>query len=226
MNNLDKQYQDLLKDILENGQKRMDRTGTGTLSVFGRQIRHKMSEGLPVLTTKKVYWKGVVEELLWFLRGETNIKPLVMKGVNIWVGDCYKRYKTNIERQREKQRSDVAKMRASGKMVKVAKIELVSEQEFIELIKSDEDFAQTYGELGPVYGAMWRKWPKKVVGKNVGQTTYGILGRNRSNRQPHKRPAHQPGQPTSHGHRMESSRGAECSSSTLSLWISMLHSRT
>lgn len=158
MNTLDKQYQDLLRDILDNGNTRADRTGTGTMSVFGRQVRHKMSEGFPILTTKKVFWRGVVEELLWFLRGETNIRPLVLKGVNIWVGDAYKRYKTRIEQQRDKQHQEVAKMRASGKLVKVAKIELLSEQEFIERIKSDEAFAYEWGELGPVYGKQWREW--------------------------------------------------------------------
>ena len=74
MNNLDKQYQELLQDILDNGVDKTDRTGTGTISVFGRQIRHKMLEGFPLLTTKKMYWKGIITELLWFLRGDTNIQ--------------------------------------------------------------------------------------------------------------------------------------------------------
>ena len=93
MNNLDKQYQELLQDILDNGVEKKDRTGTGTLSVFGRQIRHKMSEGFPLLTTKKMYWKGIVVELLWFLRGDTNIKFLHDNNCHIWDGDAYKKYK-------------------------------------------------------------------------------------------------------------------------------------
>ena len=73
MNKIDKTYQTLLRDIMDNGVEKKDRTGTGTISVFGRQIRHKMSEGFPLLTTKKVHWKSIVTELLWFLRGDTNI---------------------------------------------------------------------------------------------------------------------------------------------------------
>jgi thymidylate synthase len=92
MNNLDKQYTDLLQDIIDNGIVKKDRTGTGTLSVFGRQIRHKMSEGFPLLTTKKMHWNSVVTELLWFLRGDTNIKFLLDYDCHIWDGDAYKRY--------------------------------------------------------------------------------------------------------------------------------------
>ena len=92
MNNLDKRYTDLLQDILDNGTRKMDRTGTGTISVFGRQIRHKMSEGFPLLTTKKLHFKSIVFELLWFLRGDTNIKYLVDNNCHIWDGDAYKNY--------------------------------------------------------------------------------------------------------------------------------------
>jgi thymidylate synthase len=92
MNNLDKAYQSLLQDILDNGVEKTDRTGTGTISVFGRQIRHKMSEGYPLLTTKKMAFKTMVTELLWFLRGDTNIKYLVDNGCHIWDGDAYKNY--------------------------------------------------------------------------------------------------------------------------------------
>ena len=94
MNNLDKQYQALLQDVLDNGVVKQDRTGAGAISVFGRQIRHKMSEGFPLLTTKKVFWKGVVVELLWFLRGDTNIKFLVDNDCHIWDGDAYKNYRS------------------------------------------------------------------------------------------------------------------------------------
>ena len=98
MNNLDKQYTDLLQDILENGTRKMDRTGTGAISVFGRQIRHKMSEGFPVLTTKKMAWKTMVTELIWFLRGDTNIKFLVDNNCHIWDGDAYQAYLKECEK--------------------------------------------------------------------------------------------------------------------------------
>ena len=87
---MEQQYLKLLQDILDNGVTKQDRTGTGTISVFGRQIRHNMKEGFPLLTTKKMYWRGIVTELLWFLRGDTNIKYLVDNGCNIWNGDCYR----------------------------------------------------------------------------------------------------------------------------------------
>ena len=97
MNSFDIQYQNLLKDILENGTQKKDRTGTGTISVFGRSIRHKMSEGFPLLTTKKTYFKGIAAELLWFLRGETNVKFLHDNKCHIWDGDLYKNYKKLFE---------------------------------------------------------------------------------------------------------------------------------
>jgi len=134
MNNIDKKYQELLQDILDNGIEKKDRTGTGTISVFGRQIRHKMSEGFPLLTTKKMAWKTMVTELLWFLQGSTNIKYLVDNGCHIWDGDAYKNY------------------------LKWAGNNPLTIEEFIEKIKTDSDFAGVYGELGPIYGKQWRKW--------------------------------------------------------------------
>lgn len=136
MNSLDKQYIDLLKDIVENGTKKMDRTGTGTISVFGRAIRHKMSEGFPLLTSKKMYTKGIIAELLWFLRGETNIRPLVLAGCNIWNGDAYKNFDKNCP--------------ANGRKM--------SREEFDFCIAQDEDFAKVWGELGSIYGKQWRSW--------------------------------------------------------------------
>ena len=103
MNNIDKQYQALLQDILDNGVEKKDRTGTGTKSLFGRQIRHKMSEGFPLLTTKKMAWKQIVTELLWFLRGDTNIKYLVDNNTSIWNGDAYKNYLKECEKLKEKE---------------------------------------------------------------------------------------------------------------------------
>lgn len=98
MNKLDKTYQALLQDILDNGVQKEDRTGTGTISVFGRQIRNKMSEGFPLLTTKKMAWKTMVTELIWFLRGDTSIEYLLENHCNIWTGDCYQAYLKECER--------------------------------------------------------------------------------------------------------------------------------
>jgi thymidylate synthase len=138
MNNLDKQYTDLLQDILDNGIVKGDRTGTGTISVFGRQIRHNMSEGFPLLTTKKMTFKTMVTELLWFLRGDTNIKFLVDNNCHIWDGDAYKNYVNNRPSQ------------FYGPYY--------TKEEFINKIKTDDEFAYKWGDLGPVYGAQWRSW--------------------------------------------------------------------
>lgn len=98
MNTIDSKYQELLQDILDNGVEKSDRTGTGTISVFGRQIRHKMSQGFPLLTTKKMAWNVMVAELLWFLRGNTNIKFLLDYDCHIWDGDCYQAYLKECEK--------------------------------------------------------------------------------------------------------------------------------
>lgn len=98
MNKLDVQYQNLLKDILENGTKKQDRTGTGTLSVFGRQLRHDFRDGFPLLTTKRMAFKQIVTELIWFLRGDTNIKFLVDNNCHIWDGDAYQAYLKECEK--------------------------------------------------------------------------------------------------------------------------------
>ena len=137
MNRLDSKYQELLQDILDNGVVKTDRTGTGTISVFGRQIRHKMSQGFPLLTTKKMAWKTMVTELLWFLKGDTNIKYLVDNGCNIWNGDAYKRYERVWNWDLD---------------------EPLPIEQFVERIKSDNEFAKIWGELGPIYGRQWRRW--------------------------------------------------------------------
>jgi thymidylate synthase len=103
MNRLDLDYQNLLKDILDNGVEKKDRTGTGTISLFGRQIRHKMSDGFPLLTTKKMPFKTIVTELLWFLRGDTNIKFLVDNNCHIWVGDSFSNYIKEYEKYKQSQ---------------------------------------------------------------------------------------------------------------------------
>ena len=140
MNNLDARYQGLLEDILHWGVKKTDRTGTGTISVFGRQIRHKMSDGFPLLTTKKMAFKTMTTELLWFLRGDTNIKFLVDNGCHIWDGDAFKNFMDKS----------------------VGDPDLVwNQDQFIDLIKTDDDFAKKWGELGPIYGKQWRDWNGK-----------------------------------------------------------------
>ena len=136
VNNLDKQYQSLLQDIIDNGVEKKDRTGTGTISVFGRQIRHKMSGGFPLLTTKKMAFKTMVTELLWFLRGDTNIKYLVDNGCHIWDGDAYKNYTKSF----------------------LGYEDIPSQEWFINEIKTNPDFANRFGDLGPIYGKQWRKW--------------------------------------------------------------------
>ncbi len=161
MNNIDKQYQSLLKDILENGVEKKDRTGTGTLSVFGRQIRHNMTEGFPLLTTKKMYFKGVVTELLWFLRGDTNIKYLVDNDCHIWDGDAYKNYVNKISLQNKWE--DVL---SSMNVKTIGQQGLLSKEEFINKIKTDDEFAKKWGELGPIYGKQWRSW-KQFIPYNV-----------------------------------------------------------
>jgi len=142
-NKLDREYQELLRDILANGTEKDDRTGTGTISVFGRQIRHNMIDGFPLLTTKKMAIKSIMTELKWFLKGDTNIKYLVENGCNIWNGDAYKNY---ISKTNEYKGNWPDTM-----------------EEFIERIKTDDEFAKQWGELGPIYGKQWRLWGTDTV---------------------------------------------------------------
>ena len=135
MNNLDKQYITLLQDILDYGVEKQDRTGTGTKSIFGYTIRHNMKDGFPLLTTKKMPFRLIATELLWFLRGDTNIKYLVDNGCHIWDGDAYKNYLNETQHEAA-----------------------YTKEEFINLIKTDDEFAKKWGDLGPVYGKQWRKW--------------------------------------------------------------------
>jgi len=139
MNNLDKSYKDLLQDILNNGVEKGDRTGTGTISIFGRQIRHKMKEGFPLLTTKKVPFKLVLVELLWFLRGDTNIRFLIKNDCHIWDGDAYKNYQSKMTEWFGNESQ-------------------LSKEDFINKIKTDDEFANKWGELGAIYGCQWREW--------------------------------------------------------------------
>ncbi len=138
MNALDKHYITLLEDILEYGTKKQTRNGE-VLSLFGKQIRHRMNEGFPLLTTKKLHWKSIVTELLWFLNGRTDLKWLLEQGNTIWVGDAWTRYINEFRRT-------------------CPKCPEITKEEFINKIKTDDEFAKTWGELGPIYGKQWRSW--------------------------------------------------------------------
>lgn len=147
------QYLDLLQDILDHGIKQTDKgTGAVTYSVFGRQIRFDLSEGFPLLTTKKVYWKGVLHELYWFLSGQSNIKYLVDNNVHIWDDYPYKIY--------------------LGKM-KEGTVPELSKEEFIEKIAKDDAYAKKHGELERIYGEMWRRWPA-IDGRKVDQLQWVV----------------------------------------------------
>lgn len=143
------QYLDLLKDILKNGERKVDR-GTDIVlhSVFGRQTRYDLSKGFPLLTTKRVYWKGVLEELYWFMSGQTNIKYLVDHNVHIWDDYPYKIYQ--------------------GKMEKMKK-PFLSKDEFIERVRINDSFAKKWGNLPRIYGEMWRHWPTRTRGRTIDQ---------------------------------------------------------
>jgi len=139
-----KQYLDLLRDVQANGIVKGDRTGTGTKSVFGRQIRFDLSQGFPAVTTKKLYMKAVVHELLWMLKGATNIQYLVQNDVKIWNEWAYQIYLENtglsdgIERYSDEWTREL--------------------ERFVQNIKNDDEFALKWGELGPIYGKQWRRW--------------------------------------------------------------------
>jgi thymidylate synthase len=149
--NIEHDYLRLLKDILDNGVQKQDRTGTGTISVFGRQIRHKMSEGFPLLTTKKMPFKTMVTELLWFLRGDTNIKYLVDNNCHIWDGDCFANYVRTFSKY-----VDSLPENSETEFI-------INKDKFINKIKTDDEFAKKWGELGPIYGKQWRKWEKYLA---------------------------------------------------------------
>ena len=144
MNNLDKQYQELLKTILEYGVEKKDRTGTGTKSIFGYTIRHDMKKGFPLLTTKKMPFKTIATELIWFLRGDTNIKFLVDNNCHIWNGDAYKNYEKWYEHMAKTTPFEVPRK--------------FTQEELVQAIKLDEFHAEKFGELGPIYGKQWRSW--------------------------------------------------------------------
>lgn len=139
-----KQYLDLLGDIKQNGVEKTDRTGTGTISVFGRQVRYDLSQGFPAVTTKKLYFNSVVHELLWFLKGTGNIEYLAQNKVHIWDEWPFKAYL-------EKNNLPIPEVNSEDWKLQM--------KEFINRIATDHDFAMKWGDLGPVYGVQWRKWP-------------------------------------------------------------------
>lgn len=148
------QYLDLLKEILEKGYRKVDQgTGDASYSLFGRQIRFDLSEGFPLLTTKKVYWKGVLEELYWFMSGNSNVSYLTKKGVHIWDDYPYKIYKKKME---------------DGKVPSMTK------EEFVQKMTEDEAFAKEHGELPRIYGELWRRWPTRTPGRTVDQLAWAV----------------------------------------------------
>ncbi|OGE25006.1 thymidylate synthase [Candidatus Daviesbacteria bacterium RIFCSPHIGHO2_02_FULL_39_12] len=143
------QYLDLLKEALEYGIRKVDRgTNIVLYSLFGKQTRYDLSKEFPLLTTKKVYWKGVVQELYWFISGQTNIKYLVDQNVHIWDDYPYKIYSAKC---------------------KVQSAKLKTKEEFIEKIRTDEKFAEQWGNLPRIYGEMWRHWPTRTPSRTIDQ---------------------------------------------------------
>jgi len=144
-----RQYLNLLQKIIDEGNNRDDRTGVGTRSIFGYQMRMNLEDGFPLLTTKKVFLRGIIHELLWFLTGDTNIRYLVDRDVHIWDDWPYAVYKKSKDYKEE------------------------TMEEFIEKIKTNDEFMRKWGDLGPVYGKQWRKW-KTADGEEIDQISYAI----------------------------------------------------
>jgi thymidylate synthase len=170
-NKLDQAYFDLVNQVLYYGIEKKDRTGTGTKSIFDYTIKLKMSDGFPILTSKKIYIKGIVYELMWFLGlhlkdpkykkfGRTNIKYLVDNNVNIWIGDVYKAYKKDANNR-------------------------LTEEEFIQCIKTEDEFALTYGKTGLIYGQQWRAWKKYGYDGQNGALDCGIITQEEADRESH-----------------------------------------
>jgi thymidylate synthase len=149
----EQQYLDLMRELLNSGDRQIDAGhGKATIGAFGRQIRFDLSEGFPLLTTKKVYWNGVLQELYWFMSGQNNIKYLVDKNVHIW--DDYP-YRTYLEHAKNGEWPEMAK------------------EEFIAKIKDDAEFAEKHGALPHIYGDMWRHWPAKD-GRGIDQLAWAV----------------------------------------------------
>lgn len=139
-----RQYLDLLQDVLDNGVKKEDRTGTGTISAFGRQVRYNLQDGFPLMTTKKMFTKAVIHELLWLLSGDTNIQYLAKNDVKIWNEWAYQVY--------------LEKNDLTAKLPRYSEEWTAELANFVEKVKTDDSFAKEYGDLGPIYGKQWRRW--------------------------------------------------------------------
>lgn len=150
-----RQYLDLLQDIKDNGVEKADRTGVGTKSIFGRQMRFDLAEGFPLVTTKKVFLRGIIHELLWFLKGDSNIEYLVKNNVHIWDDWPFKAYLQATNQPLPQQNSSEWQEKLT---------------EFTQKIATDHAFAKQYGELGPIYGYQWRHWPSRD-GSEIDQIT-------------------------------------------------------
>lgn len=149
----EQQYLNLLEEALTKGYKKVDRgTGDASFSLFGRQIRFDLSEGFPLLTTKKVYWKGVIHELYWFMSGQSNIKYLVDNNVHIWDDYPYKIYNVKVKNE---------------------KLKVLTKEEFIEKIRTDNKFAKKWGNLPKIYGELWRRWPTRSR-KTIDQLKWAV----------------------------------------------------
>jgi thymidylate synthase len=153
-----RQYLELLEDIKTNGARKHNRTGTDQIGVFGRQLRFDLAQGFPAMTTKKLFMRGIIHELIWFLAGSTNIKYLVDNDVHIWDEWPYRHYL--MEQSSKVPDSNSSEWRKGIK-------------EFTDKIKTDSEFAKKWGELGPVYGYQWRSWPTPD-GKHIDQITNAI----------------------------------------------------
>ena len=158
---IEEQYLNLLRNLLQNGHEKKDRTGTGTLSLFGTQLAHDMKQGFPLLTTKKLHWPSIVTELSWFLRGDTNIRYLLDNNCNVWNGDAYKGY------ERECGIHNVEPME-KDKFISAIKIGNNKEPNFIPDLTGYK-----LGDLGPIYGHQWRNWGYEPQTEERG---YGIKG--------------------------------------------------
>ena len=158
------QYLNLLRDVMESGRDEKEfNTGIVFRGVFGRQIRFDLSKGFPLLTTKKVFMRGILHELIWFLKGSSNVKYLVDNDVHIWDEWAYKGYKAT--------------------QIKNTSVKILSQEEFISKIKENEKFAKKWGELGPVYGVQWRRWPASD-GRKIDQVAWAI---EKIKKTPHRR---------------------------------------
>ncbi|MBS4176638.1 thymidylate synthase [Lederbergia citrea] len=153
-----KSYLGLLEDVLENGVRKEDRTGTGTISVFGRQLRFDLNKGFPLLTTKRVPFRLVASELLWFLNGDTNIRYLLQHNNNIWNEWPFKKWVESEEYQGPDMTDFGIRSQKDEKFNEIYKNEM---EKFKNRILEDDEFSKLYGELGPVYGSQWRNWQTK-----------------------------------------------------------------